>query len=110
MREFMTCDDWLKSVPVEISGDLLWKVEACRLALFLADLAWRDATKLTQDRRMFGLSDQRNVSLHEDNVPYVCLPESDAASENLADLLKHVPLPVLTHHASRITPEENHVA
>jgi four helix bundle protein len=185
MREFMNHDDWLKSVPVEISGDLLWKVEAYRLALFLADLTWRDVMKLTTDRRMFGLSDQlyravgsisanisegysrssgkdrvrfyeyalgsaresrgwfykgrhvlgenvaqhrmrlvtqiirllltmvpdqRNVSLHEDSVPYVCFPESDTASEVLADLLKNAPLPVLTHHASRITPKENHVA
>jgi hypothetical protein len=46
MRDFMNYDDWLKSVPVEISGDLL----------------------------------------------------------------KNPPLPVLTHHASRITPKENHVA
>lgn len=181
----MNYDDWLKSVPVEISGDLLWKVEAYRLALFIADLAWRDVTKLTQDRRMFGLSDQlyravgsisanvsegysrssgkdrvrfyeyalgsaresrgwfyqgrhvlgenvaqhrmrlvtqiirllltmvpdqRNVSLHEYSVPYVCFTESDTASKVLANLLKNVPLPVLTHHASRITPEENHVA
>ena len=54
----MNFDDWLKSVPVEITGDLLWKVEAYRLALFLADLGWHDVSKLTQDRRMFGLSDQ----------------------------------------------------
>jgi len=31
----MNYDDWLKSVPKEITGDLLWKVEAYRLALFL---------------------------------------------------------------------------
>lgn len=54
----MKYDDWLKSVPAEITGDLLWKVEAYRLALFLADLAWHDVTKLTQDKRMFGLADQ----------------------------------------------------
>ena len=58
MREFMKYDDWLKSVPAEITGDLLWKVEAYRLALFLADLCWHDVTKLTQDKRMFGLADQ----------------------------------------------------
>src|ERR1035438_622884 len=180
MREFMNYDDWLKAVPVEIGGDLLWKVEAYRLALFLAELAWRDATKLTQDRRMFGLSDQlyravgsisanipeghsrssgkdrarfyeyalgsaresrgwfckarhvlgenvaqhrmrlvtqiirllltmipdqRNVSLHEDTVPYVCSLESksDSIGEELLDLLKNIPLPEFTHHASRIT-------
>jgi len=54
----MNYDEWLKSVPTEISGDLLWKVEAYRLALFLADLGWHDVTKLTQDRRMLGLADQ----------------------------------------------------
>lgn len=58
MREFMKYDEWLKSVPEEITGDLLWKVEAYRLALFLAELAWHDVTKLTQDKRMFGLADQ----------------------------------------------------
>ncbi len=54
----MNYNSWLKSVPTEISGDPLWNVEAYRLALFLADLCWRDVTKLTQDRRMFGLADQ----------------------------------------------------
>ncbi len=34
----MNYDDWLKTVPTDITGDLLWKVEAYRLALFLADL------------------------------------------------------------------------
>ena len=58
MREIMKFDEWLKSVPAEIAGDLLWKVEAYRLALFLADLAWHDVTKFTQDKRMFGLADR----------------------------------------------------
>lgn len=179
----MNYDDWLKSVPVAITGDLLWKVEAYRLALFLADLGWRDVAKLTQDRRMFGLSDQlyravgsisanisegysrssgkdrarfyeyalgsvresrgwfykgrhvlgenvaehrmrlvtqsirllltmvpdqRNSSLHEDSVPYVCSTENETvfASDELSDLLKAVPLPEFTHHASRITPPD----
>ena len=35
MREFMNYDDWLKSAPKEITSDLLWKVEAYRLALLL---------------------------------------------------------------------------
>jgi four helix bundle protein len=58
MRDFMNYEDWLKSVPVEITGDPLWKVEAYRLALFVADLGWHDVTKLTHDKRMLGLSDQ----------------------------------------------------
>ena len=55
---FMNYEGWLKTVPVAITGDPLWNVEAYRLALFLADLGWRDVSKLTQDRRMFGLADQ----------------------------------------------------
>jgi hypothetical protein len=35
----MNYEEWLKSVPVEITGDSLWKVEAYRLALFAADWA-----------------------------------------------------------------------
>jgi four helix bundle protein len=54
----MNYDSWLKLVPAEMTGDTLWKVEAYRLALFLADLGWHDVTKLTQDKRMFGLADQ----------------------------------------------------
>ena len=54
----MNYNEWLKSVPVEITGDSLWKVEACRLALFLADLGWHDVTKLMHDKRTIGLSDQ----------------------------------------------------
>ncbi len=29
----MTYDDWLKSVPTEITGDALWKMEVYRLSL-----------------------------------------------------------------------------
>jgi four helix bundle protein len=58
MRENMNYVDWIKSVPEEITGDPLWRVEAYRLALFLSDLGWHDTTKLIQDRRMLGLSDQ----------------------------------------------------
>lgn len=54
----MNYETWLKSVPVEVTSDLLWKVEAYRLALFLGDVSWHDATKLTQDRRTIRLSDQ----------------------------------------------------
>jgi four helix bundle protein len=48
----------MKSVPICISGDPLWRIEAYRLALFLADLAWHDVTKLMQDLRTRGLADQ----------------------------------------------------
>jgi four helix bundle protein len=54
----MNYEDWNKSVPTEISGDSLWKMEAYRLALFLAELGWHDATKLMHDKRTLGLSNQ----------------------------------------------------
>lgn len=54
----MNYDDWSKTVPGELTNDALWNVKAYRLALFLADLGWHDVTKLAQDRRSRGLSDQ----------------------------------------------------
>ena len=33
------------TVPKEITGDSLWKVEAYRLALFVAELGWYDISK-----------------------------------------------------------------
>lgn len=49
---------WEKSVPDAITGDPSWRVEAYRLALFLADLGWYDVTKLMSDRRTLGVADQ----------------------------------------------------
>jgi four helix bundle protein len=54
----MNYDDWLSSVPQEISGDRLWHIEAYRLALFAGEVGWFDVTKLMQDKRTLDLSDQ----------------------------------------------------
>lgn len=54
----MTYDEWELTVPACFCGDPLWRVTAYRLALFLADLAWTDATKLLGDRRTISTSDQ----------------------------------------------------
>ena len=54
----MNYDGWVKSVPTDITGDSLWKVEAYRLALFAAEIGWYDVTKLFRDKRTTGLSDQ----------------------------------------------------
>ena len=54
----MNYEEWERSVPREITGDSLWKMEAFRLGLFIADLGWHDVTKLMRDRRTLGLSDQ----------------------------------------------------
>ncbi|MBP7688326.1 MAG: four helix bundle protein, partial [Thermoflexales bacterium] len=54
----VTQDEWLTSVPVEITGDPLWRMEVYRLALFMSDIAWPDACKLMQNHSTLGLSDQ----------------------------------------------------
>lgn len=66
----MTYDEWLASVPSELSDDLLWRMEVYRFALFASDLAWRDVTKLAQDKRTVSLSDQlyRSVGSVSANV------------------------------------------
>jgi four helix bundle protein len=59
----MDYDEWLESVPGEITSDSLWKVRAYRLSLYVAELGWQDITMLTTDKRLLGLSDQLFRSL-----------------------------------------------
>jgi four helix bundle protein len=54
----VTYAQWEADVPEVIREDTLWKVEAYRLGLFLCDLAWRDVTRLADDRRTKGIADQ----------------------------------------------------
>jgi four helix bundle protein len=54
----MNHEEWKRSVPEEVTGDSLWKMEAYRLGLFIADVGWYDVTKLMHDRRTLSLSDQ----------------------------------------------------
>lgn len=54
----MTYEEWVKTVPAELTGDPLWRIEVYRLALFANDLAWHDVSKLMQDQRTLSLSDQ----------------------------------------------------
>ncbi len=54
----MNYQEWERCVPGDIAGDVLWKVQVYRLALFLSDLSWTDVTKLVRDRRTIALSDQ----------------------------------------------------
>lgn len=55
--------EWEQLVPQTITGDMLWKMQVYRLALFAADTGWGDITKLAQDRRTVALSDQLCRSL-----------------------------------------------
>ncbi len=54
----MNYEGWLKSVPGDITSDSLWNIEACRLALFAAEIGWNDVTKLSRDRRTSDLAGQ----------------------------------------------------
>jgi four helix bundle protein len=54
----VTFAEWEQGVPQSFRDDPLWTVTAYRMALFLADLAWNDATKLMRDQRTRDLSSQ----------------------------------------------------
>jgi four helix bundle protein len=54
----MNYEEWARLVPEALTQDTLWKVEAYRLAVFLADIGWNDVTRLLGDKRTIGLSDQ----------------------------------------------------
>jgi hypothetical protein len=40
----MNYEDWIASIPQEITVDALWSMEVYRQALFLGILAWVDVT------------------------------------------------------------------
>lgn len=52
--------EWEASILQQVKDDVLWRVEAYRLALFVADLCWEDTTKIlaTDDARRRALADQ----------------------------------------------------
>ncbi len=50
--------DWLETVPESIQQDSLWKMKVYRHALFAADVAWDDVSKLAKDARTRSLTDQ----------------------------------------------------
>ncbi len=54
----MNYQDWLPTVPPEITNDPLWNMEVYRLGVLVGDIAWFDVSKLIQDPRMLKLSDQ----------------------------------------------------
>ncbi len=54
----MDYEAWVESVPASITGDTLWKIQAYRLALYVADVAWDDVSVLARDRRTISLADQ----------------------------------------------------
>ena len=59
----MNYKEWEGTVPGEITGDPLWRVQAYRLALFAADIGWEDLSRLRKDRQARPLCDQLCRSL-----------------------------------------------
>lgn len=59
----MNYQEWEASISEAIKADALWKMSVYRYALFIGDLGWYDVTKLQQDHRTYGLSDQLYRSL-----------------------------------------------
>ena len=59
----MRYEEWEATIPEAITGDALWRVQAYRLALFAADIAWEDVSRLAEDRRTRALADQLYRSL-----------------------------------------------
>ena len=66
--EWTTFEAWTQIVPAEIRDDSLWRVEAYRLALFASDMGWYDVTKLMNDKRTVGLSNQLYRSLGSESA------------------------------------------
>jgi four helix bundle protein len=58
----MDFEKWQESVPEAIRADSLWKMTAYRLALYLSDLCWQDASILLENKK-FSLSDQLSRAL-----------------------------------------------
>jgi four helix bundle protein len=54
----MNYEEWARLVPEALTQDTLWRIEAYRLAVFLADIGWNDVTRLLGDKRTISLSDQ----------------------------------------------------
>lgn len=71
----MDYQEWLQSVPLAITGDVLWKMEVYRLALFAADVGWIVGGRLELLTKVIRLllvivSRQRSYSVKEDEEEY----------------------------------------
>lgn len=53
----MKFEEWEQIVPQELKQDVVWKIEAYRLGLFLSDLCWDDTEEILSTKR-FSLADQ----------------------------------------------------
>lgn len=54
----MNYQEWLTTVPVEITQDPLWKLEVYRLGLFVAETGWEDVLLLNKNNLTRDAADQ----------------------------------------------------
>lgn len=53
----MNYNQWEQDIPLELKNDVVWKIEAYRLSLFISDACWKDSEKISSQKR-FSLADQ----------------------------------------------------
>lgn len=54
----MNYQDWLMTVPTQITQDPLWKLEVYRLGLFVAEIGWEDVVLLNKNNLTRDTADQ----------------------------------------------------
>lgn len=60
----MNYQEWLMTVPEEITQDPLWKLEVYRLGLFVAEIGWEDVVLLNKNSLTRDAADQIIRSLN----------------------------------------------
>ena len=59
----MNYQEWLATVPPEITEDPLWKLDVYRLSLFVAEIGWEDVVLLDKNKITRDAADQIHRSL-----------------------------------------------
>ena len=54
----MNYQEWLTTIPEEITQDPLWKLEVYRLGLFIAEIGWEDVVLLDKNKLTRDAADQ----------------------------------------------------
>lgn len=60
----MNYQEWMGTVPIEITQDPLWKLEVYRLGLFIAEIGWEDVVILSKNNLTRDTADQIVRSLN----------------------------------------------
>jgi four helix bundle protein len=60
----MNYQEWLATVPPEITEDPLWRLDVYRLSLFIADIGWEDVVLLNKNNLTRDAADQIIRSLN----------------------------------------------